>query len=145
MSKIKVDIVRRIDRWFVVTDGQRYGFAWSLVNNEVSAETDLDGSSGVQWFETRYEAETALLDSLEELYENEERALPEPVINTSTFAELLGVSRQFVNSSAQRAEKAKKENRRYRGKIPAPDLYISGAPYWFQSTVDGVLRKEGKL
>lgn len=144
MSKIKVDIVRKIDRWYIVTDGQRYGFAWGLKNNEVSKETDLDGQSGVEWFDTRHEAESALLDSLEEMYLEDEWSMPETIINSSTFAELLGVSRQFVYESAKRAEKAKQEGRRYRGKIPAPDMYIGGVPYWKQRTVDEVLLKENK-
>lgn len=130
MSYIKIDIIREIDRWYIVTDGQRYGFAWNVRDNQVSKETDLDGESGVEWYKTRAEAESAMLDSFEEeqwhLFE-----MPE-LLNTTQVGELL------AELTGENWDKRKVSVYRGRGtrNFPKPDSESSGTPLWFRETIE---------
>lgn len=137
MSYIKIDIIRRIDRWYIVTDGRRFGFAWGVKDNKVSEETDLDGESGVVWYDSRQEAETELLDSLEELYEEGMSIMPEPLLDTSDVA---GFIRGKTGKNWDRRYVS--QYRRQDAKFPAPDETIGNRPYWYQSTIEKYL--EGK-
>src|SRR5690606_15132822 len=59
-------------------------------------------------------------------------ALPSELIGVTEVAAILDVSKAHVSNSSRRAQKAKEEGRKYRGKIPPPDTWISGSPYWFR-------------
>ncbi|GAB7387381.1 hypothetical protein BSNK01_12170 [Bacillaceae bacterium] len=128
--KTKVEIIRHIDRWYVVSDGQRFGFAMNIENEEVDQQE-------VKWFDTRYEAETALLDRLEQMYADGKWRPSEPLLGTTEAAALIS---EITGQKWDRRYIA--QYRRQDPTFPEPDIKIGRRPYWFQSTIEKYAKKK---
>jgi hypothetical protein len=59
----RADMPIRDEAYAIVTDGQRYAFAWGPTYpfaDEVPAQDVKDGESGIEWFETEEAARAAM-------------------------------------------------------------------------------------
>jgi hypothetical protein len=54
------------ETWSIATDGNRYAFIWNLKPEQVPDHDMVKGNTGARWFPTKSEAESALLDLLED-------------------------------------------------------------------------------
>lgn len=54
------------EKWAIARYGDKYAFIWNWQDKEVPEENLTLGNSGVKWFGSRYEAESAFLDKLEQ-------------------------------------------------------------------------------
>jgi hypothetical protein len=66
--EIREDFPVRDEAYAILTDGQRYAFAWGPTYpyaDEVPAQDVRDGESGIEWYETEEEARAAMQETVE--------------------------------------------------------------------------------
>lgn len=73
MVKVEVlefreDFPNRDEAYAIMTDGERYAFAWGPQHpyaDEVPAQNVKDGESGIEWYDTEDEARAAMNQAAE--------------------------------------------------------------------------------
>jgi len=66
--EIREDFPVRDEAYAILTDGQRFAFAWGPqypYADEVPAQDVKDGESGIEWYETEEEARAAMQATVE--------------------------------------------------------------------------------
>lgn len=54
------------EKWIIARCGPKYAFIWNMPDEDLTMENRTSRNSGIKWFDTRLEAESAFLDKLEQ-------------------------------------------------------------------------------